>query len=192
MFTDLMIDLEYLADTERAVITQIAAVPFDITNGFYAGMEDQTPQVLFNEMPKIKDQLELGRVIDEETMLWWMNQIANNGRMPVWADDATGDLETILDHLYMWGMGTFDWKTIRIWSRDMIKLQSAYQDVGMHIPWDRGNIDHLQTLKHLAIEKDARLYTQLKMLKEEKTHDAVDDCVIQIKQAALCWETLYG
>lgn len=195
MYSDLMVDLEYLASDENAVITQIAAVPFDITNGFYAGMEVDKAQVVFDESPCMQDQLDNGRTIDASTMAFWMNQCAENGKTPNWLDDSTGKLVDILYDLITWGGTNFDWGEIRVWSHigcDMNKMNHAYrQSYNAKSPWSRGHEWHLQTLRKLAGRKATADQAELiQVYRGLKTHDAVDDCVAQIKVVTLCWDIL--
>lgn len=197
MYTDLMLDLEYLAEAENAVITQISAIPFDISNGFYAGMEDGNPTEVFNGMPNIQHQLNCGRVIDEATMLWWMNQAVSNGRMPVWADDDTGHIEGVLSEFISWGGALFDWNTVRVWGHvrcDQGKIRAAYRDlVGMRPPWGRRNVQNVQTLRHIALGlATEQQRNQLIAYHDEKTHDALDDCVATIKEVSLAWSIVHN
>lgn len=195
MYTDLMLDMEFLSQREDAVITQISAIPFDISNGFYDGMEEGTPNTLFHAIPSLEDQL-LCRSIDEHTLLGWMNQIAQNGSLPIWADESTGTLDDSVEELYAWGMENLDWEVIRIWAHvgcDMTKLEHAVTMAGMDRWWPWGNIEHLPTLRRLAYHKGTEANRAvLDDLRDEITHDAVYDCVAQIKIAHMCWEIIYG
>lgn len=215
MYSDVMLDLEYLASADNAVITQIAMIPFDIETSYYKGMEDERPTESFNCSPSISDQLQIGRTIDEDTMVWWMNQCAANRATPLWMNDEEGLLENVLTvYIPTWSAGLFDWKDVRVWSHvrcDIGKLRHAYGQLevnDMHVPWHRNNEWHLQTVTRLARRKveathtaqegystqaAARASLQLEKLekyRDERNHDALQDCIAQIKEVTLAWEIL--
>jgi len=195
MYTDLMVDLEYLASDDNAVITQISAVPFDITNGYFMGMENGETKEGFDQAPCMQAQLNDGRVIDASTMAFWMNQCAADGRTPSWLDDPTDTLdEVLLENLITWGGEHFDWEEVRVWSHvgcDMGKLNHAYRSYSEKAPWGRGHEWHLQTLRKLAKMKATPEQVELiEIYRGLKTHDAHDDCVAQIKVVTLCWDIL--
>ncbi len=202
MYNDVMLDLEFLGEGDNAVIAQIAAVPFDIANvpfdianGYYEGMENDHPKVVFNQFPDLQAQLDQGRTVNANTLAWWMNQVAQNG-LPSWLDDPTGELDDAVTDLYDWGMEHFDWDTVRVWSHvgeDVYKLNHAIRETGLQPFWGRAGGEHLQTLRRLALLKATpQQVAQYEAFRAQKTHDAVDDCVAQIKYAHLCWDILMG
>lgn len=191
IYSDVMLDLEYLADGENAVIAQIGAVPFDIRTGYFAGMEDGVPTEAFDESPCLQDQLQRGREMDAATMAWWMNQCVLQGRTPKWLDDSTGTLDQILLDFEEWGRDKFEWKEVRVWSHvgnDIGKLCHAHRECEFSPPWHRSTVEHIQTLRRLAkIRGTEEQYAKMMCFHLTKTHDAVDDCVAQIKEVSLAW-----
>lgn len=194
---DLMIDLEYLAQGDDAVITQVAAVPFDIVTGEHTGHRCDD---YFDCHVQIQGQLDGGRVIDADTMLWWMGQIAANGE-PEWTHQHEAEpLEDCLEAFTDWFETRYDKDSCRIFSHvgyDVGKLLSAYRGNEMVFPFiPRGrNAYHLQTLRQLAKLKavdagDEEFIFTIDEYRAEKTHNAVDDCVAQIKYATACWKYL--
>ncbi len=205
-YTDLMIDLEYLAATDNAVITQIAMIPFDIATGYYAGMETNTPTEAFNVSPHIQEQIQQGRTIDADTLSWWMNQCAINGQTPCWLDDSEESLDAALVvRLPEWSKDLFDRKIVRVWSNargDLPKLYHAYEnlqrDYRADVPWLQKNAWDRSTVVRTA-QMRAKLTGSLGMLAkvdrmkefhDDKSHDALWDCVCQINEITLAWEIL--
>ena len=206
-YTDLMIDLEYLASSDNAVITQIAMVPFDIETGYFAGMEDDKPTEAFNCSPHIQEQLQRGRVIDADTLSWWMNECALAGQTPIWLDDSEESLDAALVvRVPMWNAGLFDWETVRVWGSvrdDMPKLRHAYTNLRPHytvdVPWSRKNEWHLQIVRKLAkmlgskgSPTNAARLAEMQKCHNDKNHDALWDCVTQIKEMTIAWEIIHG
>lgn len=213
-FTDVMIDLEYLASSDNAVITQIAMIPFDIDTGYFTGTEDDKPVEAFNCSPHIQEQLQRGRTIDADTLSWWMNECALAGQTPCWLDDSEESLDTALVvRIPAWNTGLFDWNTVRVWSSvrdDMPKMHHAYAnlrpDYTVPIPWSRKNEWHLQTVRGLAQSKASNMSDEdlgkynavraaialMKQYHDDKNHDALWDCVTQIREMTLAWEILHG
>jgi hypothetical protein len=169
-FKDVMIDLETLAKGARAHIVQIAAVMFDRETGELGG----------HFVTYVKGA-QPGRVIDPDTVAWWLQQNAAYGLGEALQDDGAVCLPSALKALNTWlkaeAMGTEC-----VWSHgatfDIPILEDAYAgEFGSPPPWHYKAPRDTRTLYDVApggmpvVEKDP-----------EQEHDARYDCEIQIKQ----------
>lgn len=143
----IMIDTETLGTTASAVIMSIGAVKFDLTSdkiddkGFYASID-------------IESNLDLGRRIQEDTLLWWLKQevaaqhVFHEAKVPLAA--ALADLSDWIgnDGYTVWSNGA---------DFDLPMVAHAYSQVGMEVPWKFWNSRCFRTYKNLPGAKDIRL-----------------------------------
>ena len=136
---EVMIDLETLGTGVEAIILSIGAVQFDLATGeigdegFYASVS-------------VDSNLELGRKMSEDTLIWWMNQpkeaqaVFNEPKMHL--REALEQFTEWLGHAKRcpWGNGpTFD----------LAKMSHAYESLGWSAPWEYWNERCVRTYRAL-------------------------------------------
>jgi len=126
MKTDsVMVDLETLGTVANATIMSIGAVKFDLNSeyiddrGFYASVS-------------IDSNLQAGRTISEDTILWWMQQSTTAQAV---FHEPKQTLDVALDSLAIW----FGQDRLTMWSNgadfDLPMLAHAYAGYGWETPW---------------------------------------------------------
>jgi hypothetical protein len=143
----IMVDLETMGTTASAVILSIGAVRFDLEsdkidgNGFYASVS-------------IESNLDLGRRIQEDTLLWWLKQPA--AALNVFHEEKV-ELSSALEDFSDW-ISTDDHF---MWSNgadfDLPMLAHAYSQVGIEAPWKFWNNRCFRTYKNLPGAKNIRI-----------------------------------
>lgn len=144
---DVMVDLETLGTKADAVIMSIGAVRFnrntnDIDDhAFYASIS-------------IESNLDVGRTIEEGTLIWWLGQDADARRVFTEAKTTLGEgLETFTDWIEAGD------SNVRIWSCgadfDIPMLAHAYAQFKLDAPWKFWNTGCYRTMKNLPIAKSA-------------------------------------
>lgn len=142
-----MIDLETLGTTASAVILSIGAVKFNLDNsdiddnGFYASAT-------------IESNLDLGRRVQEDTLLWWLKQPAaaqqvfHEAKVPL--PEALIDLSDWIgaDDYFVWSNGA---------DFDLPMLAHAFSQVGVEVPWKFWNSRCFRTYKNLPGAKNIRV-----------------------------------
>lgn len=164
-----MIDCETLGTTSDAVVMSIGAVKFDLHSkktddeGFYASIS-------------IESNLELGRRIAEDTLIWWMGQ----------AKEAQGvfhepkvPLCSALKDLTEW-LGE-DPGSLHVWSNgadfDIPMLSLAYAQAGLETPWKFFKNRCFRTFKNLPFPPAYAVN------REGPQHNALFDAIYQAKVA---------
>lgn len=134
-----MLDHETLGTRADAVILSIGAVKFDLETGV---IEDQG----FYASISIESNLEYGRRIQEDTLLWWFKQGAE--AQGVYHEEKIA-LPVALENFSDW-VGTDDYT---IWANgpdfDTAMLAHAYSQVQMETPWAFWNSQCVRTYKRL-------------------------------------------
>lgn len=135
----IMIDLETLGTRADSVILSLGAVKFDLTSGkiddkgFYASIS-------------IDSNLDLGRRIQEDTLLWWFKQ--DIAAQSVFHEDKT-TLAQALEDFSDW-VGSDDYE---VWSNgadfDIPMLAHAYAQIQMEAPWKFWASNCFRTYKKL-------------------------------------------
>ena len=161
----LMIDLETLGTTADAVILSVGAVKFDLESdaideeGFYGSIS-------------IESNMDLGRKIDEDTLLWWLKQPA--AAQNVFHEDKLSLEQTLMD-LSDW-LGNAEWI---VWAKgpgfDVAMLEHAYKRLGMSPPWAFWNVRCVRTYMALPGAKGLTAPT------EGVAHNALSDAYQQAK-----------
>lgn len=136
---EIMVDNETLGTTADAVILSIGAVRFDLATGeiddagFYASIS-------------VDSNLELGRRVSEDTLLWWMKQTAAAQAV---FHEPKQPLRTALENFADW-LGD---DNNMMWSNgadfDLPMLAHAYTQCGMEVPWRFWNSRCFRTYKNL-------------------------------------------
>lgn len=173
----LMFDIETLGNTNKPVITQIAAVVFSMDGKIHDEFEIKI---------KIDTCLMAGMNIDESTLFWWSEQdpilykkVNFLGlRHDIWT--ALNSLSEFLGEYRMlkaWGNGpNFDFR----------HLASAYELTGNKIPWKFWNERCVRTMNDVLINNN------IKINFEGEPHNAIDDCKHQIKIICKANELIYN
>ena len=135
----IMLDLETLGTRADAVILSLGAVKFDLTSG---KIDDQG----FYASISIDSNQELGRHIQEDTLLWWLKQ--DIAAQSVFHEDKI-TLPQALEDFGDW-VGTGDYE---VWSNgadfDIPMLAHAYAQIQMEAPWKFWASNCLRTYKKL-------------------------------------------
>lgn len=163
---NIMIDLETMGSGPDAAIIAIGAVPFDIEKqelgeGFYVAVD-------------LQSSVDMGGVIDPQTVLWWMQQ----------SDQARGEfkrpgapISTGLFQFSSWIGGIGQFNTRRVWgngaSFDNVILAGAYRRQKMTVPWQFWNERCYRTVK--------AMYPAIKMQRTGTYHNALDDAESQAR-----------
>lgn len=171
----IMVDLETLGTVASAVILSIGAVKFDLESdkiddaGFYASLS-------------IESNLDLGRRIQEDTLLWWLKQDAAAQQVFHEPKMAIGEA---LSDLSDW-IGTGDYQ---IWSNgadfDIPMLSHAYNQVGLKTPWKFWNARCFRTYKNMPGARDIRVQAGVK-------HNALSDAVSQARTVQAIHAALFS
>jgi hypothetical protein len=173
-----MLDLEYLAGSTSAVVVQIGAMPFDIAADKY------DPSLFFSVNLSIEEQLHAGRKIDARTLEWWMGQAVEKNAVPPWFKDqqpVKKSLENLTSFLY----NHTDPRNLRVFNHvncDAVKIQDLCTQFHVKFPWMWKHTHHIHTLVMLSGVKPPK--------HTASDHEAINDCVRQIKYCTECWKAL--
>ena len=175
MTKNVMVDLETLGTAADSVILSIGAVHFDLDSdkiddaGFYASVS-------------IESNLAYGRRIQEDTLIWWLQQTAAAQAV---FHEPKQTLESALAEFAQWLRGGDI-----MWSNgadfDIPMLAHAYTQQGTGRPWLFWNSRCVRTYKALPGAKDvsvARLGTH---------HNALHDAIHQARLVQAIHKTLKG
>lgn len=170
MKNDVMLDLETLGTSARAVVTAIAAVRFDaqgvaLKDTFYVRLQ-------------VREQLKQGREIDPETVAWWLEQTDEAAR-ELWAKPRM-PLGAALAAFTDWLGG--DAREVRLWGNgaafDNAILADCYRMVGAKQPWRFSNDRCYRTAKAGFEDIAVRTGTH---------HHALDDAISQARHLGKIW-----
>lgn len=172
MMQHIMLDHETLGTTADAVIMSIGAVKFDIETG---KMDDAA----FYASVSIESNLELGRKIDESTLLWWLKQSPEAQKV---FHEPKQTLSSALEDFVDW----VDHPKYIMWSNgadfDLPQILHALRSVGLEAPWEFWNHRCFRTLKGLPAAKGLK--------SPPAQHNALQDAVDQAAHAAKIWALL--
>ena len=171
-----MIDCETLGTVADACIMSIGAVRFDLDSkqidddGFYASVS-------------IESNLEAKRRVQEDTLIWWMNQ--GDAAKGVFNEEKQ-TLRTALGSLADWMNSPGD---VHVWSNgadfDMPMIAHAYTSLGMPVPWKFFHGRCFRTFKNLPGAKGIKVpFTGTK-------HNALFDAVHQAQVAQAIQAALF-
>jgi hypothetical protein len=160
-----MIDFETLGTHADAVIMSIGAVKFDLES-------DRIEDAAFYASISIDSNLDAGRRISEDTLLWWMKQSPEARAV---FEEPKQSLETVLvDFADWWSQGDARF----IWSNgasfDIPMMSHAYNSFGMDTPWQFFNERCVRTYKNLPGAKNIKVENAVK-------HNALSDAVAQVR-----------
>lgn len=174
----IMIDLETLGTRADSVILSLGAVKFDLTSGkiddkgFYASISIDSNQ-------------ELGRRIQEDTLLWWLKQ--EIAAQSVFHEDKT-TLSQALEDFSDW-VGNDDHE---VWSNgadfDIPMLAHAYAQIQMEAPWKFWASNCFRTYKKLPGAKALAGAVPFSGVK----HNALADAFHQAQVAQAIYTGIFG
>jgi len=164
----LMLDLETLGTCSQAVITQIGAC--------YFNMDGDTGET-FSANIQIQDCLNHGLKVNGNTIMWWFEQPEE---LRTWLKEPQ-PLITVLENFkqyaknakYIWSHATFD----------VPILLNAYLAIDSQPPFNYRAARDLRTLTWLR-------GGSYKKVERENRHDALSDCIYQIKYATKCYQEI--
>jgi exodeoxyribonuclease VIII len=173
--TKVMVDLETLGTRPGSVITSIGATKFD-ENGPYGEP--------FYMRIDLQSCVDVGMLIDIETIKWWMKQ----------SDEARSEfqkeafaIDDVLNSFTEW-LG-YPSNVVELWGNganfDNALLKAAYDNIGLKAPWAFWHDRCYRTLK--------AMYPHIKMPKRVGTHhNALDDAISQVNHLILlpCFQEL--
>lgn len=169
-WTDLMIDIETLANKRGAVVTQIGAVFFNRLKGGIG------PQRLWNL--SVEAQMAAGFTMSADTVMWWMRQ-STDARMS-WAGEEAA-MSALLPSEAMQALVAFWWENAtggcKVWANspsfDLVILDALWERTRVKAPWTfRDELD-VRTLKLICPNAE--------WPKPEVAHRADDDAKAQAK-----------
>jgi hypothetical protein len=159
---DIMVDLETMGTGPDAAIIAIGAVAFDTK-----GLSNDT----FYEVVNLQSSVDLGGVIDSDTVLWWLQQLPEAReeflkpgihisralmRFSEWFEDRSGT--------NIWGNGA---------AFDNVILRSAYTRAGIEAPWKFYQDRCFRTIKAMNPLVDTSSWAQ------GVAHNALSDALWQ-------------
>lgn len=160
MAKHLMVDMETMAVSPRAVVLSLGAVHFDpYKEGF-------TDSIYFKI--DLDDQDKLGREIDPNTLDWWAKQDAKIMEEAFSPDNRISLIDAMDQfHKFAWGCDAF-------WSHgatfDLVILEDIYRQLNKPLPWNFWQLRDTRTLFDLGYDPN--------MPKNSK-HDALQDAIRQ-------------
>jgi hypothetical protein len=177
---DVMVDLETMGVEPGSAITSIGAVFFNPETG------DMGSEFKVNINLHSSD--EVGAIIDENTMDWWVKQ--SEAAQQGLADPKPIDLKDALFNFGAWLMQNH--KDPYLWGNgvlfDNLFLRTAYKQVGWKCPWHFRNDRDVRTLVAIG----ARLGIRYGDDKERLVHhDALDDAKYQVKYCSRIWRYIH-
>jgi DNA polymerase III epsilon subunit-like protein len=158
-----MLDKETLGTRADAVILSIGAVKFDLDG-------DHIDDAAFYASVSIDSNLDAGRTIDEDTLLWWMDQSPE--ARAVFSEPKTTLNNALSDFVEWFGDATYVWSNGA--SFDIVMMSNALRAAGMSIPWKFYNERCVRTYKNIPGMKNIKVENTLK-------HNALADAIAQAK-----------
>lgn len=166
---DVMLDLETLSLSPRAVVVSIGAVYFDPAS-------DHLGAPFSLRLGNLREQTERGRDIDPDTITWWMSQSPEAQRQTFLEGtqvNTAAALSSFADYIGREG------KDVRVWGNgaafDNVVMKSLYKDFGIPLPWSYKNDRCFRTL--------ASLTTAVTVPHAGVPHKALDDAITQARHA---------
>lgn len=169
---NIMIDNETLGTTSDAVIMSIGAVRFNLEgdideSGFYSSIS-------------VDSNLEHGRAIHEDTLIWWLDQPAEARKVfkepKVTLEQALMDLiDFVEDGDIIWSNGA---------SFDIPMLEHAFRQLDLTAPWKFFNSRCVRTYKALPGAE--------KVGKPTTSHNALRDAIDQARYVQDIHKAVFG
>lgn len=184
---DIMLDVETLGNSNNPVITQLAAVPFNLKVGV---LGDDS----FNEFIKPQSAKKYGLTCDPSNMKigttldFWLTQdeeVFKNVILKAFLEGK--DLKEVLEKFSQWIENLkvkYNCKKVKIYGNgpaaDCVWVRSAYNACGLDLPWNFWDDQCVRTFVDISVR--AFNFNPKKDMKfEGEKHNALDDCKHQIK-----------
>lgn len=163
----LMVDIETLSTAGNALILQVGAVKFSVSDGVLQLHEQFEKQISYQSSMALG-----GFDVDDDTIKWWKNQSKN-------ARDAVSlngeNIKTVIqefcafakDASEVWCHNTFDAPI----------LGNAIKRCGLNLPFKYTNWRDIRTLTALANMSKHEVFSESR---GGTHHTALDDCLYQI------------
>ena len=169
---DLMLDIETLGLRPMSVITQVAAVPFELN--------DTNLSFGMNFNINLKSCLDNGGIIDASTLLWTaennLKSIKNSGN-EYYIYDALNKLDEFFHEV----------RPVNVWAKspqfDCVILESWYNHYNLPIPWKYNQLMDVRTINYVGKELFG-LGEEMEVIHnryKDKLHDPIQDCFFQIE-----------
>lgn len=162
---DLMLDLETLGTAADSVILSVGAVKFELES------DKMDPKGFYGSI-SVESNLDAGRRISEDTLLWWLKQ--PTAAQHVFFEDKLS-LEQVLCDLADWLVDD-RWQ---VWAKgpafDVAMLEHAYKSFGMSTPWQFWNVRCVRTYEGLPGAKGVKSEVPM----QGTAHNALSDAVHQ-------------
>lgn len=179
MSNDVMIDIETLAKSERAVVLSIGAIAFDAEK---FGEDIETLPSFYTALA-FEDQKD--RDIDLGTVRWWMNQAADaqHAAFTTDRDERKSTRTGLLDfgRFVMYNGGS----TVNVWAKspsfDLNILATLFADFDQFPPWKYSQERDVRTIIDVAGTPNL-----------PGLHEPLDDCAIQISMVRSAYAKLKG
>lgn len=173
-FKHLMVDIETMGNQSYSAILSIAAVEFNIETGEIGNK--------FYEKVSLESCLQNGLIVNADTIEFWMQQ-SKEAKNEIFSNKCV-DLSTALHKFSLFCNDKY-----QIWGNsarfDLGLLQNAYNKLNLKTPWSFRRERCLRTLVSFAPHiKDFIKFEGIR-------HNALDDCIHQIKYASEIWKLLY-
>lgn len=175
----LMIDIETLGTKPGSVITQIAAVQFDLKTGKLGET--------FNEKISIQSCLNIGLQVDEGSLEFWSEQPQGN------FNNLFKNTRNISEVLYLFRVFVNSLKPsdLEVWGNsnrfDLGILENAYNKINQDKPWNFRNERDVRTLVSFNPSIKEK---HIKSANNYNKHDALDDCMFQIDYVVETYNSL--
>lgn len=176
--TDIMVDIETMGNTNDSAVVQIGAAVFDRNTGEVGNT--------FKVNIELQSSMDAGLSVNASTIEWWMNQ-SKEAQESIFKEPRIPLKNAMRDFQKWIKKNEPEQREVRIWSHatfDFVILSNAFNAVGVSKPWSYKSARDLRTLVDLA---------QLKWDRNKKNedfdgvqHDALDDCMNQIKYTVEC------
>lgn len=164
----LMIDLETLGVGNKAIVSAIGAVLFDLDTGLVVDK--------FYRVVEYQDQVLKGRKVDSSTIMWWFKQTKEAQEIYT-IPDRMDTSEVLTEFNTFLNNNVPDLKALKVWgngpSFDLTILESLLTDFDREIPWSFRNIRCLRTFKDFV-------YSGKDLPRVGVHHNAIDDCLTQM------------
>lgn len=174
---DIMLDLESLALKGAPVIVQFSAIAFDMTTG--------KEHSRFSVLVDPRSCVDVGLGIDGETMVWWIQQDRKVFRKVVLEAFLKGiTIQEAMKQLSDFIESQRKLGEIRVWGNGILSDNKWVQDVSEKLKIDspigfreHSDLRTLVTLGKCILGVDHKAETKF----EGEKHNAIDDCLHQIK-----------
>lgn len=179
-----MIDIETLGVGFNAPVVSIGAVDFNPDTG-------QLGDTFYQNI-SVKSNLELGLVIDANTLQWWFTKAVDAARQNLFQDTVLlcDALEALSNFIKC---HTDSEQNLRIWSNgpsfDIAILENLYDKLDMTTPWNYRDARDTRTLMDVCYPF-IRVYDLVKLEDGAVKHNALTDAMIQARYVCRLWSHL--